>query len=251
MNALKLAAFACIVPFALSAQSPAPQAPSASAKPLRHLEYAFQADYTTNGEGHGSGMDAGGEGGVSSGVHSMLGGGGRRGTMAVDVLGLAPDGALVVVVNEMLQEAPRPGERFTCTIYGDGHVLCPTADGPLTDAENLLLSLLGRGFIDATVSDSNKHWRRTYDGKQVSVVTDYTIANVGDGGRVTIVKHSTITSRTRSIGDSVEDGKIVYDTTLSVPDTVADTVYETYHDRSLQSTFDLTLKSDTFAQPAH
>ena len=236
----------CAGILAFSAQTPAP-VPSAPTKPVRRLVYAFSVDYVTNGELHDSGMSAGGEGGNGSGVESMLGGGGRRGTMNVDVVGFSPDGALIVAVNESLEHEPRRGERFTCTIYGDGHVLCPHADGPLTDAENLLLSMLGRGFIDAGVSPTNHHWRRTYDGKQVSVVTDYTLTDPGNGSPVTIVKHSTVKSRVRTIGDSVEDGTIVYDRALSVPDTVKDVTYETRATGSLQSTFAFTLTSDSFA----
>lgn len=237
----------CAGVLAFSAQTPAPVS-SVPAKPVRRLVYAFSADYVTNGEAHDSGMSPGGTESSGSGVESLLGGGGRHGTMNVDVVGFSPDGALIVAINESLENAPRPGERFTCTVYGDGHVLCQKADGPLTDAENLLLSMLGRGFIDASVSPTNNHWRQTYDGKQVSVVTDYTLTDPGGGRPVTIVKHSNIKSRVRTIGDSVEDGTIVYDRALSVPDSVKDTTYETLPSGSLQSTFSFTLTSDSFAR---
>lgn len=237
----------CAGILALSAQTPAAPAVTPPPKPLRRLTYSFSVDYLTNGEGHDSGMSIGGEGGSGSGVDSMLGGGGRRGTMYVDVNGLSPDGALIVAVNESLEHEPRPQERFTCTVYGDGHVLCPNADGPLSDAENLLLSMLGRGFIDASVSPTNQRWRRTYQGKEVSVVTDYALKDPGNGAPVTILKHSTVKSYVRTIGDSVEDGTIVYDRALSVPDTVNDTVYETRANGSLQTTFSFRLISDSFA----
>lgn len=239
----------CIAAFALTAQTPAPQPAAAVAgKPIRHLEYAFTVDYTTNGETHGSGMSEGGEGGVGSGVNSMLGGGGRRGTMLVDITGFTPDGALIVAVNESLQEAPRPGERFSCTVYGDGHVLCPHADGPLTDAENLLLSTLGRGFIDASAAANGGHWQRSYEGNQVSVVTKYAIADTADGHPAIITKHSDIKSRVRTIGDSVEDGRIDYDTAMSVPDDIHDTVYETLATGSIQTIIDVRLTQDSFAK---
>ena len=193
-------------------------------------------------------MSAGGEGGVSSGVESGVGGGGRTGTIDVDVVGFTPDGALIVGINEMLQSAPRPEERFTCTVYGDGHVMCPNVHGQLTDAENLLLSMLGRGFVDPNLSATGNHWQRKYDGKDVSVVTDYTVTDPADT-RVTVKRHSTITSRARSIGDSTDDGTIVYDRTLSVPDSVHDTVNEAYENETLLSTIDLKLISDSFAKP--
>ncbi|HEY2474568.1 MAG TPA: hypothetical protein VGI19_07165 [Candidatus Cybelea sp.] len=234
---------------ALTGQTPATSGPpAAAAKPIRHLEYSFQVEYQTNGEGHSSGMDAGGASGVGSGVSSALGGGGRKGTMDVNVVGVASDGALIITIDEMLQSEPRPRERFTCTVYGDGHVMCATADGPLSDAENLLLSLLGRGFVDPQALDSNKHWRREYDGKQVTVVTDYTMADPGSDRPVTIVKHAKITSHANTVGDSVEDGRIIYDRALSVPDSVHDTLYETFDSGSLFATFDVTLTADSFAK---
>lgn len=246
MSRSQLALFAIVAWFTLSAQTPAP--PAAPAKSLRHLEYSFHVEYQTNGEGHDSGMDPGGAGGNGTGVTSILGGGGRQGTIDVDVVGFASDGALIVAINEMLQADARPRERFTCTVYGDGHVLCPTAVGPLSDAENLLLSLLGRGFVNPSALDSRNHWRLTYDGRQVSVVTDYTITDPADAGPVTIVKHATITSHTRTIGNSVEDARIVYDRALSVPDSVHDTAFEQYTDGSLSTTLDVSLISDSFAK---
>lgn len=210
--------------------------------------YAFQVDYVTNGEGHGSGMSGGGAGGVGSGVRSMLGSGGRRGTIDIDVVGFTADGALILAINEMLESAPRPSERFTCTVYGDGHTMCPATSGPPSDAENLLLSMLGRGFIDPNAVDAGAHWQRNYDGKEITVVTDYTMTDAGNGHPAIVVKRSTIKSRTRTIGDSVEDGRIVYDRALSVPDSVHDTVYETRGNGSLQSTFDLTLTTDSFGK---
>lgn len=246
----KLSWLCCIAAFALTAQTPAPKpaGPTPTGTPIRHLEYAFTVDYTTNGEGHNSGMAAGGEGGVDSGVNSMLGGGGRRGTMIVDVTGFTPDGALIVAVNESLQEAPRPGERFSCTVYGDGHVLCPTANGPLTDAENLLLSTLGRGFIDASAAANGGRWKRSYDGKQVFVSTTYAMTGGGDGHPAVITKHSDIQSRVRTIGDSVEDGRIDYDTALSVPDAIHDTIFETLANATIQTVIDLRLTQDSFAK---
>ena len=192
-------------------------------------------------------MDAGGTGGVGTGVGSALGGGGREGKIAVDVVGFAGDGALIVAINESLRAEPRPRERFTCTVYGDGHVMCPMADGPLSDAENLLLSLLGRGFIDPQALDSDNHWRREYDGRQVTVVTDYTMTDTGNGP-VIIVKHAKVMSHANTVGDSEEIGKIIYDRSLSVPDSVHDTVYERFSDGSLFTTIDVTLTADSFAK---
>ncbi len=258
MKPYKLRAFCVALFVLLTAQTPAPQtpeqttasqAPPTSTKPFRHLEYSLQVEYVTNGEGHGSGMSDGGEGGSGSGVGSLLGAGGRRGTIDIDMVGFTKDGALIMTINEMLESAPRPGERFTCTVYGDGHVMCPKADGPLSDAENLVLSFLGRGFIDSSVSATNNHWQRNYEGKEITVVTDYTVTNAGGAGPMKIAKHSKITSRTQTVGNSVEDGQIVYDPSLSVPDVIHDSVYETQGSASLQSTFDLKLTTDSFTKP--
>jgi hypothetical protein len=231
-----------------AASNAATSANPAPTRAIRHLEFAFEVEYQRNGESHDSGMDPGGTRGFGSGVTSALGGGGRKGTVNVDVVGFAADGALIVAIQEILHAEARPEERFVCTVYGDGHVACPNADGPLSDAENLLLSLLGRGFIDQQASDARNHWRREYDGKQVSVVTNYTMSDTSSVGVVSIVKHSKITSRSRSVGNSEENGKIVYDRTLSVPDSVHDTVYETLDNSSLLTTVDVTLTADSYGR---
>lgn len=252
MSTFKRLAFCVAAVVLMSGQTPAPAppaAPAAPAKPLRQLEYTFSVDYITNGEGHDSGMSGGGMGGNGSGVSSALGAGGRKGTMHVDVLGLTQDGGLVVTVHETLEFEPRPNESFTCTVYGDGHTLCPTATGPLSDAENVLLNFLGRGVIDPSLTGANNHWQRKYEGKEVAVVSDYTMTDPGNGKPVTIDKHTKISSNVRTIGNSVEDGRVVYDRSLSVPDSIHDVNFETRGSETMQTTVELNLKSDSFSKP--
>jgi hypothetical protein len=232
--------------FAWSGQTPAP-APATPQKPLRHLEYSFQVSYMRNGETHNSGMSAGGEGGTGAGMSPIFGSAGRRGTIDADVMALTQDDGMIVQINESLQYAPRPEERFTCIVYGDGRSMCPRATGPLSDAENALLSVMGRGFIDPALTDATAHWQRKYDGKDIKVVSEYTMTDPLDGKPATIVKHAKITSDVPSVGDSIEETRISYDRKLSVPDSIHAVLDETLRYATVHTTIELNLTSDSFA----
>ena len=136
---------------ALSAQTPAPL-PALSpgptptpGKPLRQLEYTFSVgvqglqNYAV--EPGGSGVQT-----VDKGGHVATPEGGS-GTMYVNVLSVAPDGALVVRIAELVQGDPRPRQAFTCSVYGNTSVLCPSMPSP-SEAEWVLLSYLGREFVE-------------------------------------------------------------------------------------------------------
>lgn len=176
----------------------------------------------------------------------MFGGGGRRGTIVADITAATSDGGLLVGVNEEIQNE-RPSERFTCIVYGDGHTYCPGEVRPLSDAENTLLSFLGRGFIDSSKMDANNHWQRAYKGKDISVVDDFTASDPGNGKTVNVVESKKVSSNVPSVGNTAAELKIVYDTTMSVPDSVHDEAHEAFANGTVQITMDLQLTKDSFA----
>jgi hypothetical protein len=239
---------------ACSAQTPPPPSPAPIvAAPLptaRHLEYTFSVSYFQSGESHDSGMEGGGTGGTGSGVDADFGSGGRRGTIDADVTAFTSDGGLLVGINEAVTGFPRPGERFSCIVYADGHTLCPGEIRPLTDVENSLLSFLGRGYLDAAQPDAGGHWQRTHFGRDVDVVSDYTLQAADDQNHVTIVVKTKITSKVPTMGNTVAEVKVQYDKSLSVPNTIHDEAHETLHGGTLQTTIDLQLTKDSFATPA-
>ncbi len=227
-----------------------PPSPAATAAPLRRLVYAMQVDYFASGEGHDSGMTPGGTGGNGSGVQAILGSGGRRGTIEADVLALAPHDGLIVAVDEMLYEAARPRQRFTCLVYGSGQTYCPDSVGALSDAENLLLSLLGRGFVDPSVTAPSFSWQRAYHGKDVSVRTTYAMTDPKNGLPVTIVMRSKIVSAVPNVGNTSAHARITYDRAMSVPDAIHEVAREQLGGSLVRTTIDLRLTSDSFARQA-
>jgi hypothetical protein len=218
-------------------------------KSPRHLEYAFHVTYVQSGESHDSGMSEDGTGGAGSGVSADFGTGGREGTLAADVTAMTSDGGLVISLNEMIQSEPRPEERFTCIVYGDGRTSCPTAATHPSDLENLLLSFMGRGFVDPAKLDAKNHWQRAYSGHEIGVLSDFTVTETGDGKTVLVVEHSNVTSNVPSVGNTVLDAKITYNTALAVPMAMQSESHETFRGSSFETKMNVTLSKDSFATP--
>src|SRR6201999_383392 len=159
----------------LTAQTPAPPpaaSPSPAAtpgKPLRHLEYAFSVgvqglqNYAV--EPGGTGVQT-----VDKGGHIATPEGGT-GTMYVDVLSVASDGALVVRISELVRGDARPRQPFTCSVYGNTSVLCPSMPSP-SEAEWVLLGYLGRQFVDAAPWTDQGQWERKEQSDQFQTTED-------------------------------------------------------------------------------
>jgi hypothetical protein len=103
-------------------------------------------------------------------------------------------------------------------VYGDGRTRC-SADGPLSDTENVLLSYLGRNFsinrgsTDTIIGSTRTH---AYKGKQVAV-TSNCIVHVGETApQVAIVQHSHVVSLLNARNDTTVDAKIMYRTHFGV-----------------------------------
>ncbi|MGB8910026.1 MAG: hypothetical protein WCC84_14870, partial [Candidatus Cybelea sp.] len=99
----------------LTAQTPAPS--SSPAGPLRHLEYSFSvAVQGLQGlrfdAAHGTGLATVDRFGNAADPE------GGSGTMLVDVMSIAKDGALVVRIAELVRGDPRPRQAYTCAVYG-------------------------------------------------------------------------------------------------------------------------------------
>ncbi|HTX59109.1 MAG TPA: hypothetical protein VMH02_05475 [Verrucomicrobiae bacterium] len=248
---LSIAAVACC-----TAQAPAPTPQPIIAVPLknvRHLEYSLGVSYTQTGEEHDSGFNgSGGEGGGGngSGVEANFGSGGRVGVIDADVVAFTNDGALVIKIHEMLQSAPRPGEEFTCLVYPDGHTTCPSSVTTPSDAEDALLALLGRGFLDPANDAAGAHWSHAFSGKDVSVRTDFIVKSAPPGGPVTIHKDLDLVSHTPNVGNTTGREEIVYDPKMLVPVSLHDVSHESFSDATVDTTIDLKLTKDSYAAPS-
>jgi hypothetical protein len=227
----------------LTAQTPA-SAPSSGA-PLRHLEYAFSVDEEGVSEYHYNGIGNGVETGAGVGGGANSNGG--RGTMYVDVLSVAADGALVVKIWELVQDQARPGQAYTCTVYGNTVVLCPSVPAPST-AQWVLLSYLGRRFVDGAPWDAAHHWQRKEDNQQYTMLEDFTMGDAGNPNLALITEKRKMTLHNGEFGTRQDEVRIVYDRSMEVPDVVHDEMQSVSPGGSGHAAFDFQLTSDSFSK---
>jgi hypothetical protein len=223
----------------LMAQTPA----QSSGKPLRHLRYTFSSSYSGVSEYHYNGISD-----SSSGVGGAAQSEGGNGTMDVEVLSIAEDGALVIRISEWIQNEPRARQAFTCTVYGNTMVVCPSADPSPSDAEFMLLSYLGRQFVDAAPWDAQHHWQRTRDTSLYKLVEDFTMAGASDDKHAIILEKKKTSLDAVGFGSQTEDIRISYDRTMEVPNAIHNDLQVTGDDGSGHGTYDFKLASDSFAK---
>jgi hypothetical protein len=255
--ALPLAVCAACI---LTAQTPAPprqataSAPS-SGKPLRHLQYKFSDDFEGVSEYHfnaiGDAFPSPYENvsGTSSGVGNVSASMGGRGTMDIDILSIAPDGALVVRISEWVENQPHPGQAYTCTVYGNTSVVCPPRPAP-SDAEWVLLSYLGRQFVDAAPWDAQHHWQRKTDNPRYDLVEDFTMADGSDDKQAVIREKKKIQLHNGGFGGKTEEIVVTYDRAMEVPVAIHDEMQLVGSAGSGHGSYDFKLMSDSFAKPA-
>ncbi len=230
----------------LTAQTPAPVSPSG--KPLRHLEYSF----TVAVEGLQSYKVVG-----AAGVQTVNNQGGKvaapeggGGTMYVDILSVAPDGSLVVRVSELVQGEPRPRAAYSCNVYGSTAVFCPATATP-GPAEWLLLSYMGRQFIDAAPWDAQGHWQRKEQSAEFNIEENFTLVDAGDGKKVVVREIKTTQLHNGGFDNQTSDITINYDRAMEVPDIIRADVATAGGTETSSASYVFTLTSDSFAKPAH
>jgi hypothetical protein len=231
----------------LTAQAPAPRADAS--KPLRHLEYGFTISEQGMNEYDFNTLNAGAQAGAHAVGNPQSDGG--SGTMLVDVLSVASDGALVVRISERAQNEPRARQAYTCRVYGNTSVLCPSAPAP-SPAQWVLLSYLGRQFIDAAPWDVHGHWQRTQRSDEFTLQEDFTIFGDVNAKNVAVREVRKMQPHNGGLGDQTSDVTIEYDRTLEVPDSVHDDVVTTGDNGTQQigsATYDFRILRDSFAKP--
>ncbi len=212
---------------ALTAQAPAPSASPESGDPLRHLEYAFKVHQ---------------EGDATTGT-------GGTGTMSVDILSVAADGALVVRISEWVKLELRPRQAYTCTVYGNTTVLCPSVPAP-SQAEWVLLSYLGRQFVDGAPWDAQHHWKRTQHSAQFDEVEDFTMLPGSNDHRAMIRESKVVSIANGGYSKTHEDVTINYDRAMETPDIIHDDFTSVADDgqNTGHATYDFQLVKDSFAK---
>lgn len=227
----------------LTAQTPVPAPPSG--KPMRHLEYSF----TVAVEGLQSYKVIG-----ANGVQTVNNQGkatapeGGGGTMFVDILSVAPDGSLVVRISELVQGEPRPRAAYSCNVYGSTAVFCPATATP-GPAEWLLLSYLGRQFIDSAPWDAQGRWQRKEQSAEFNIEEDFTLVDAGDGKKVVVREIKTTHLNSGAFDNQTSDITINYDRAMEVPDIIRADVATSGGNEASSASYVFTLLHDSFAKP--
>lgn len=177
---------------------------------IRHLDFHFGISVQTTDTNHTSGIG----GGPISGVANSTAGGSTEGTIAVDVVGLRPDGGLIVNVLENSREIPHP-DTAQCITWGVGTVVCEPGKHT-TPEEQALLRYMGRHFVNPSMIDAKNHWSIGTNGKDRSETTGYRIISNDSG--VMDISFERVTKMPGVQGFSATtDGKLIYDSNLTVP----------------------------------
>ncbi|MGA7356104.1 MAG: hypothetical protein WA431_08020 [Candidatus Cybelea sp.] len=173
---------------------------------------------------------------------------GGQGTMQVDVLSVTADGALLVRISEKVDSEPQPRQAYTCTVYGDTTVTCPSAPAP-SQAEWLLLSYLGRRFVDGAPWDAKGHWQRTETIAQFTLHEDFTKSNDSDPKHIVVHESKVFDMSNGGLSVRRENVRITYDRSMEAPTAIHDDLVSTGDSGSSgHATFDFSLKSDSFAK---
>lgn len=146
-------------------------------------------------------------GGFSSAPSALTRLAGGTGTVTVDVMAVAADGALGVRVTEQWHGAPRPST-FDGVVTSDGIVEFP--ESTINDVTRELLSYFGADFVPVTALSLGTAWKTTIPFAKGEVTTDYSVSGI-KGNIVTIQKKQKVKGFNAS-----SDGEIQYDPTTLV-----------------------------------
>ena len=179
-------------------------------KPVRHLVYSFDVNFTTTSTVHDSGIGGGGSG--STDYH---GGNMDQGQIVVDVLTVQPDSGLVVNVSEQGRDT-RNSAPTMCVAYGHGAVICDQTHGEVNEEEMSLLRIIGRDFINHALIDNKNHWRYEQSTPDANETNDYTIQSTqGDVMKIAFQRYLKV--HTGQAFEATTDGNITYNQKLTLP----------------------------------
>lgn len=227
---------------ALTAQTPAPASPPG--KPLRHLEYSFNVAVQGLQTSKVTGTNGVQTVNVAGNLVAPEAG---NGSMFVDVLSVAPDGALVVRISELVQNETRPRPAYTCNVYGSTSVFCPSTATP-SAAEWLLLSYLGRQFIDAAPWDAQGHWQRKEQSAEFNSEDNFTLVDAGDGKKVIVREIKTMQLHDGPFDTRTSDITINYDRAMEVPTVIHADVATAGGNETNSASYIFTLEKDSFVK---
>jgi hypothetical protein len=127
----------------------------------RHLVYNFSVGVQndTHDTDASARLSGGPNGGNLNGTGdtSYMGVGSDKGTIPIDVMGVEPDGGLVVSVSEIGQNSRR-ATAVECVVYPTTNVVC--ASGEVFPEELAVIRTLSPKFFDPSTLDAQHHWHQ-------------------------------------------------------------------------------------------
>jgi hypothetical protein len=177
-------------------------------KALRHLVYSVSAGASTITEVKRSGFGQNGGNSEDFGVAGIL----NKGTIALDVLSVTSDGALVIDVTEDAQARTTPRTRVA--VFDDGRVLFDPKNTLMPESLELL-RLCARHVFDEHIAVAGSKWTEDHAQQSGNETTTYETSEVV-GDRSFVRFERSISGK--GIASSVEmRAAIVYDRHFLMP----------------------------------
>lgn len=190
----------CFTPVATRADG------DASAKPLRHLRYNVSVGIHTNQRATNF------NGPVVTGNDMST----VSGSIEADVLGVAPENALVFRISENADNRKEPPVKVGVLTQGRLSV-DPKDSANLDDEEMALLSLLGRDVVADHDLSAGNEWKVAHDGASASDSTTYRVVSLVGDSQVNLEVDRIVKVGGAQPFDMTAHGKVLYDYKRSVP----------------------------------
>lgn len=180
------------------------QIATSSASPVRHLEYQF--GYNTKLASSGTGT----------------------GTTAIDILGPAPDGGLMVSGTDSWWDSVRPRGTNTCEVYPNGGITCPERPYAISPIQLAIFPLLGSSYFKGLTAAGTSTWKQTLQVnrglyKWNAVITLHGEGPVSNAGSFIVIDSSGVMDQLGGhYREGTAEGTIVYDPVAKVPVAVSD-----------------------------
>ena len=196
----------------------AAHAPAATSTTLRHLVYRFGYNGPAADQGN------------------------QTGTTTVDVVGPASDGGVNVSMLDEWWHQARPRQQYTCELYPNASVKCPTAPFAISPIQVTILPLLARSYFSALANNPNANWNVNYTvratflpqasggfaGQVYTWNCAYSLAGQGtvpnDAPILLIQRDGTMTQQGGRLVKLGSKGKVAYDPRIHVPIVVGEEI---------------------------
>jgi hypothetical protein len=242
---------------ALAAAAPA-AAPPSPLPSLRHLVYNFSIGITDVVESHiegnssgGSYTDANASSAVNAGRTTKQSADTRRtGQIIIDVVAATADYGLVVDITQVSTDKNVPLTRVA--IAADG-TLGYNPNAGLTQEEAAILKLLGRNVIGSAQHTKGETWDIPQTANGYTEKMTYSVVDAPVPTTEVLALDGNFQQTGMHAIDGTETGKIVYNPTVSVPNSALLTTRIHAKDPGTYTTtdmvIDLNLVEDSFAKP--